>query len=391
MQALLEVVLPVFVILGFGYAAVWRGWFADSGVSALMVYTQTFAIPCLLFRAIADLDLGQAFDARLLLPFYVGALTCFFLGVAAARAIFRRPWPDAVAIGFCCLFSNSVLLGLPITEQAYGTDALAGNYAIIALHAPVCYAVGLTAMEIVRAGGAGMRAAMRSILHAVFRNALVIGIVAGFAVNLSAVELPASIESAVDLMARSALPAALFGLGGVLYRYRPEGDAATIAFVCVVSLIVHPAIVLGLATAMGLGLDGMRSAVLTAAMAPGVNSYIFANLYGVARRVAASSVLVATAGSGHGWRSSPERPDQPANAAPLFRLGGPLRTRRGAGPQATFGRGRACGRSTGAAGSETGSVTRKVLPLPSTLSAVIRPPIASQILLVTARARPVPP
>ena len=32
-------------------------------------------------------------------------------------------------------------------------------------------------------------------------------------------------------------------------------------------------------------------------MAPGVNAYIFANMYGRAKRVAASSVLVATAAS----------------------------------------------------------------------------------------------
>jgi malonate transporter and related proteins len=297
MQALVEVVLPVFVILGFGYVAVWRGWFSDAGVSALMVYTQTFAVPCLLFRAIADLDLAAAFDLRLLAPFYIGALVCFLLGLVAARRVFGRPWEDSVAIGFCCLFSNSVLLGLPITEQAYGPDALTGNFAIIALHAPVCYAIGLTAMEIVRAGGAGIRSAVRSILHAVFRNALVLGILAGFAVNLSGLEVPLSMTHAVDLMARSALPAALFGLGGVLYRYRPEGDAATIAFVCTVSLIVHPGITYGLAKLTGVGLDGLRSVVLTSAMAPGVNTYIFANLYGVAKRVAASSVLVATAAS----------------------------------------------------------------------------------------------
>jgi predicted permease len=47
--------------------------------------------------------------------------------------------------------------------------------------------------------------------------------------------------------------------------------------------------------AFGLDTAGLRSAVMTAAMAPGVNAYIFANLYGVAKRVAASTVLVATA------------------------------------------------------------------------------------------------
>ena len=41
--------------------------------------------------------------------------------------------------------------------------------------------------------------------------------------------------------------------------------------------------------------EQFRSAVLTASMAPGINTYIFANMYGVARRVAASAVLIGTA------------------------------------------------------------------------------------------------
>ena len=32
-------------------------------------------------------------------------------------------------------------------------------------------------------------------------------------------------------------------------------------------------------------------------MAPGINAYVFANMYGVAKRVAATAVLAATAGS----------------------------------------------------------------------------------------------
>jgi len=102
------------------------------------------------------------------------------------------------------------------------------------------------------------------------------------------------LTDALDLIARAALPAALFGLGGVLYRYRPEGDMRTIIYVVAVSLVVHPAVVWVLAQAGGLGIAGMRSAMLTAAMAPGVNAYIFANMYGRARRVVASSVLLAT-------------------------------------------------------------------------------------------------
>ncbi|MEO1638134.1 MAG: AEC family transporter [Pseudomonadota bacterium] len=294
MGALIDVILPVFLVIGFGYVAVWRGLFSDAGVDGLMKFTQGFAIPCLLFRAISTLDLGQNFDLALLGSFYAGALAGFIVGFLGARFLFGRSWEDCVAIGFCCLFSNSLLLGLPITERAYGVSALEANYAIIAIHSPFCYAVGITAMEVVRNRGASKAALPGKVLRAMFQNALILGITLGFIVNLGGIPLPTVFTDAVDLMIRAALPAALFGLGGVLYRYRPEGDMRTILFVVAVSLIMHPVIVYALAQANNLSDAALRSAILTAAMAPGINAYIFTNMYGTARRVAASSVLMGT-------------------------------------------------------------------------------------------------
>jgi len=181
-----------------------------------------------------------------------------------------------------------------VTERAFGAGALAPNYAIIAFNAPFCYLVGITTMEIVRAEARG-RHLVRAVANAIFRNALMIGIAAGFVVNLSGLTIPTVAQDALDLMIRAALPAALFGLGGVLYRYKPEGDVGPIAMLCALSLLVHPALAYAIGTIGGLSTGQMRSAVLTAAMAPGINAYIFADMYGVARRVVASTVLIGTA------------------------------------------------------------------------------------------------
>lgn len=296
MQALADVILPVFLVIGFGYIARARNLISDAQVDGVVLFTQNFAIPCLLFVAIARLDLGQEFDWRLLLAFYTGAIISFTLGFAGARLLFRRDWEDCTAIGFVALFSNSVLLGLPLTERAYGPDALAANYAIIALHSPICYAIGITTMELIRNRGGRLRDSLGKALVAMFRNALVIGIGLGFVVNLSGLPLPGVMDQALDMMVRAALPAALFSLGGVLWRYRPEGDLRTITYVVALSLLIHPAITYGLARAFDLSTEALRSATLTAAMAPGVNAYVFANMYGRAKRVAASSVLIGTAG-----------------------------------------------------------------------------------------------
>jgi malonate transporter len=295
MSILLQVILPVFLVIGFGYLAVWQKWFSDSGVEALMKFTQTFAIPCLLFRAVSTLDLSQTFHFALLGSFYFGAMCGFCLGLFGARFLFKRTWDDSVAIGFCCLFSNSVLLGLPITERAYGAAALTANFAVIAVHAPICYGIGITVMELVRGRGSSAPELLRKVLQAIFKNALVIALGLGFFVNLLGIILPVILTDGLDLLANAALPAALFGLGGVLVRYRPEGDLRVIFYICAISLLVHPSLVWITGRYFDLSETDFRSAILTAAMAPGINAYIFANMYGTARRVAASAVLISTA------------------------------------------------------------------------------------------------
>lgn len=296
-QTLIEVILPVFVVIGCGYGLTRWKYLTPTHIDGILRFSQGFAIPCLLFNAIAHINIAESFDPRLLGSFYTAAALCFAAGLAGARLFFKRDWEDAVAIAFCCLFSNSVLLGLPITERAYGPDSLTGNFAIIAFHAPFCYALGITAMEVIRNRGKPGPAFFRAVFAAMFKNALIIAILLGFAVNLSGMTIPKVAEDALGLITRAALPGALFALGGVLVQYKPEGDYRTIAYVCCVSLLLHPSLVWLFGSLTSLKPELFRSAVLNASMAPGFNAYIFANLYGRAKRVAASSVLLATGAS----------------------------------------------------------------------------------------------
>ena len=294
MSSLLDVIIPVFLIIGFGYCAVWTKLFSEETIDGLMKFTQNFAIPVLLFDAIAKVDLFNVFDLSLFLSFYLGATAGFLIGFLGSRYMFSRPIEDSVAIGFCCLFSNTVMLGLPITERAYGTDALQYNFAIVSIHAPFCYFLGISVMELVKSSEKSIKKNIFVILKAMFSNALVVGIVLGFIVNILGLSIADTIQASIDMITAVALPAALFGMGGILYQYRPEGDAGPILMVCVVSLILHPIVVWLTGTKFNLNDAQMRSAVITAAMAPGINTYVFANMYERARRVASTGVLLST-------------------------------------------------------------------------------------------------
>lgn len=297
MGALLLIVLPVFLLVGFGYASVRTRIFPDAGVDALIRFATNIAVPALLFRAIYVLDLSAALRIDHLASFYGAAILCFVGAILASRLIWRRRPGEAVAVGFSALFSNSVLLGLPVFERAYGEGPqMEPVFALIAFHAPVCYLVGIMTMEFSRRDGVPLAQAVAATARQMFRNALTIGILLGLLMNVGSVPIPEPVMAVVDMLAAAALPIALFGLGGVLTRYRMRAEVSEATMVSVFSLIVHPLLAWGLtAHIFDLPPDFVRAAVLIAAMPPGVNGYIFASMYNRAVGTAASTVLLATA------------------------------------------------------------------------------------------------
>ncbi|MGB0865327.1 MAG: AEC family transporter [Granulosicoccaceae bacterium] len=293
---LLVIVAPVFLMIACGYFAAFKGWMSREAIEGLMRFAQGFAIPCLLFNAVMTLDLGGVFEWRLLASFYTGSIACFVMAMFVSRLLFGRRPGESVVVGFGALFSNSVLLGLPITERAFGADALAPNYAIVSLHAPICYLLGVVVMEFSRADGKAISDTLREAFLSLSKNPLMIGIGLGFVANVTGLSLWQPVQAWLDMAARAALPVALFGLGAVLTRYQISKQVKEPMMVIGFSLLVHPTLTWTLCTQVfELPIEFTRSAVVTAAMAPGINAYLFANMYQRAQDVAANAVLLGTA------------------------------------------------------------------------------------------------
>lgn len=81
MQTLISVIMPVFILIGFGYLAAWRGYFSPTNVDGLMRFATNFAVPVLLFRAISNLDLAAEYNMSMMGSFYGAAFLCFGTGL----------------------------------------------------------------------------------------------------------------------------------------------------------------------------------------------------------------------------------------------------------------------------------------------------------------------
>ncbi len=292
---LLTIVVPVFLIVAAGYTAVRTGLVPENLIDGVVKYAVGFAVPVLLFLSMTRIDLSTAIQPGALIAFFGAGNLCFFGAIAVSRLFWNRRPGEAVAIGFCTFFPNVVMLGIPIAERAFGPGIMGAVFGLIAFHSIHNYFVGFIAMEMVRRDRAGLGVALSRAFLTTFKNPLMIGLVAGMAFNLSGLTVPAIPFSALDMIAGSAIPAALFSLGGVLTRYSLRAEAPEALMVVAFSLIVHPALAWLIADPiLGLEQTYVRAVVVLAAMVPGLNGYIFAALYGRAVGTAASSSLLGT-------------------------------------------------------------------------------------------------
>ncbi len=290
------IVAPVFLVVLIGFGASKMRLIMDAEVDTILRFTTHFAVSALLFKATATLDLAEALDPATLASYYLSAFTVFAIGIFLARKLFNQRPGEAVASGFTALFANSVFLGLPIVERAYGEAGLAVGLAIVAVHAPLIYFVGVVTMESTARDGTGPVAALRKVAHTLSHNPLLIAVAAGIAVNLIGFPVPTAALEALELLAKAALPLGMFSIGATLTRYSLAGDLWITSVYVGLALILRPVLVAILAFGV-FGIDAVAAkvAVMIAAMPGGINIYIFATLYKRSQALAANALLLGTA------------------------------------------------------------------------------------------------
>jgi malonate transporter len=298
MLAILTVIAPIFALMAFGYSAVRFRLFPAEGIKSLIAFVNNFATPCLLFHSLLTSDLVSAFNLAIIGPFYIGAITCFVLGIVIAIRFFGNTPGVGVSVGFSGTFTNTVLVGLPIMTRAYGAESLPVTLSIIGLHGAILLTLGMVTMELVRRDGQPLGKTLVVAARRVLSNPLIWGIIAGMIGYFSGLQLIEPAEAFFVMMSSAVVPAALFGIGGALHEYKLSENWKQALVASVIKLIIHPALAYALMIwVLHVPMEIARYGILLSAMPAGVNVYVFATYYNRAASVAANTILIATVAS----------------------------------------------------------------------------------------------
>jgi malonate transporter len=242
---ILAITGPIYLCIALGFAAVrWRV-FTPADMRVLGRFVIHFALPAMLFGALASRPIADLLQPAYLLAFGVGSVVLLLVSLWTARQWQGRDLTESayMAMGMTC--NNSGYVGYPVLLLAVGPlagVALAMNLLVENL---VKLPLLMTLADMGASGAArtSWKHALRQTLHRLVRNPMIVAIVLGFGVSLLGWQLPSVVSRTVNLFGAASGGLALFIIGGTLVGLQVRGLRLQVAQIAMGKLLLHPAAV----------------------------------------------------------------------------------------------------------------------------------------------------
>ena len=295
MDALINVVVPVFGVVLTGYLAGRFEVLGPDSAAALNRFVFYFALPPALFIFMARAPVEKIFNWPFIGAFVGGELVTLLIALVVGRFWLRQDVATRTVAGLTALQANTVYMGLPLLLTAYGPDgALPTIVATLCL--TLLFISGVIAvLEGTRASEQSTFRMAAQLAGRVLRNPLVISPLLGILFSTAALPLPKAASNYLDLMAATVGPAALFSLGLSLVDRKLTGNVGEVIWLSTLKVIVNPILTFALVTYV-FAMDPFwsKAAVLLSAMPCGANAYVIAQQYNVHVETVSSAVVVST-------------------------------------------------------------------------------------------------
>ncbi|WP_299371502.1 AEC family transporter [uncultured Tateyamaria sp.] len=271
----LEIVAPVFLLAGIGFAWVRVG--LEYRIQFVTQLAMTLSLPCLIFVSLMQTRIDPAALTALSLASVVSyaAITILFLALVRLARLETRTYAAPL------IFGNTGNLGLPLALFAFGEAGLSYAIIVFAIMALWSYTFGIWLVA-----GSGS-------FGKVLREPLVWGTVLGALFLWQGWETPTFLTNTLTLVGQMAIPMMLITLGVAVARLSGRGLARA-ATLSVVKLALCTVIAWAVGRYFTLDPVAFGVLVLQVATPVAVTSYLIAEKYGADAQAVAGLVVAST-------------------------------------------------------------------------------------------------
>ncbi|MCD8152747.1 MAG: AEC family transporter [Clostridiales bacterium] len=287
-----NVTIPIFLVMVVGYFLRRIGILNENFVNVSNKFNFTVALPVLLYKDLASVDILEVFDLKYVL-FCALATSAGFWGSWAIAKLTLKDRSLRGAFTQAAFRSSAAVMGLAFIQNIYGESAMGSLMIIGAVPLYNIYSVIVLTFEGDYPEGERDTGKIKQACVNILKNPIIIAIVIGVVVALLGNPMPTLVNSTVENIAKMATPLALIGLGAgfegrkALKKIKPTLGASFI------KLIAQAAIFLPLAAHLGFTGEKMVALAIMLAGPATPSCYIMAkNMHNDG--VLTASIVVAT-------------------------------------------------------------------------------------------------
>ncbi len=234
---------------------------------------------------------------NILLAYYGGCFLVFAVSVLFGRIAFSLPIDQQGIHGMASMYSNSVLLGMPLVFTVFGEAGIIPIVLIVTFHNVFLFPVVILFIEIGRgrrdAAEGGALRVLLSALRGTIENPVIIALIFSFLWAAAGLGMPGPLDAFTGLLGKAVAPAALFALGASMAGYRIAGALSESLTMVGFKLFVHPTLVWLLGRyVFDLPPLYLAVATITAALPIGANVFVLAHKYEVYLARATSAMVI---------------------------------------------------------------------------------------------------
>ena len=292
----LSSLLPVVLLILIGFVAGKAKLVRSDSVRDLSNLVFLVLTQALLFRTMSSVHL-ERLDMRPVFQYFVAAALLFFLMLMVYGRNSR-----ASVLALAGIFSNTLMIGVPLIGLAYGEAGQVLLFTLISLHALVLLTMATVVLELQmaseQAAASGQEGQLWRTVGQAIRSAVLhpvpLPIIVGLLYAQTGWGLHPVVDKPLQLLGSAFGPIALVLVGITLSQTLIGKNLVPALKLSLVKTVLHPVLMLAVGWALGLRGLALSVMVVAAALPIGANVFLFSQRYRKEEETVTAAVAVST-------------------------------------------------------------------------------------------------
>ncbi len=289
----INVTMPIFLVMVIGYILKQIGMLNDNFVTVANKFNFKVTLPFMLFKDIAGVDIKAVFDIKYVLFCAIVSTICFWVVWGTAKLLVR----DKTIRGAFVQSSfrgSAAVMGLAFIQNIYGSSAMGPLMIVSAVPLYNIFSVIVLTFEANDSTGIDKKAKIRQAGINIYKNPIILSILAGLIVGLLEIQFPTLVNKTVSNVAQMATPLALITIGAGFEGRKALAKIAPTMAASMIKLVLQPLVFLPVAAWMGFSGEKMIAILIMLASPTTPSCYIMAKSMNNDEVLTASVIVTTT-------------------------------------------------------------------------------------------------